>query len=600
MTTKKKMIWVTSLCAAIILATPFIVTEATADVASYASVKTIDPGATWIVGDTTNLAVLRIAEGATIQAPEGHSVTLTVNGVETNIEPGFYRGKIVLSITEDIPVTANTFGFESSYHFRTAIDVEDGTFVKKKSVEAAVPNGTVTDTCAKDITITSYGENFNGIIVKGDSEFSYDIVNPTIHLTGNGENDFIGYAAAIMSSGNANVTVENARIINRGAARTAIWVGGNSTMHVNHSYIETHNGILPADYQFNVQPGTMWEVPWVMGIVGNLRATNLTENGTVYYNNTHIKTEGWGCLSTDAVTNTRLFATDCLIETVESGYGAFSLAGNVNTFSRCIFNVADIGMVSQNGDGVFTDQTVVNSGRFGVMYFGSGDRLIIKNGSVFNTESTVIQLKSPGHDIVVDNAELNPGNGILLQVMPMDDPFMVARNNASPEIPVGGPDGGAGMPSTGSAGDDVNALFKDVTLEGDIVNGDTASTDLNVTLNGATITGAITSSVVTHALGPNGEEVTLDHPELYYLVGEVTNTYCSSEGTYGVTVSLDGGSRWIVDKTSYMTALTIAEGASIEAPGGCNVIMIVDDVETAIGAGSYEGKIVLKIASSAS
>lgn len=591
-------IWVAALCAAVMLATPFIVNDATAGVASYASTRTVDSGTTWIVDDTTNLALLKIAEGAAIQAPEGHNVTLTVNGVETAIKPGFFRGKIVLTVTEDMPVTANTFGFKSSYHFRTAIDVENGTYMHGKSVEAAVVDGTVTDTCAKDVKITSNGDDFNGIIVKGDTRFSYDIVNPVIHMTGNGKNDFIGYAAAIMSSGNADVTVENARIINTGAARTAIWVGGNSTMHVNHSYIETHNGILPADYAFNVEPGKMWEVPWVMGIVGNLRATNLTGNGTVYFNNTHIITEGWGCLSTDDVKSTRLFATDCLIETIESGYGAFSLAGNLNTFSRCTFNVADIGMVSQNGDGLFTDHTVVNSGRFGVMYFGSGDRLTIDKGSVFNTKSTVIQLKSPGHDIIVDNAELNPGNGILLQIMPMDDPYMVARNNSGPDMPGGAPEG-IDMPGIDSVSENVSAHFKDVTLEGDIINGDTASADLNVTFKKSTITGAITSSVVTHALGPNGEEVTLEHPELYYLVGQVTNTYCSTGDTYGVTVSLDGDSRWIVDKTSYLTGLTIAGGAVIEAPGDSSVTMTVDGVKTAIRAGSHKGKIVLKVPSNA-
>ncbi|MDB9823315.1 hypothetical protein OAC89_06465, partial [Deltaproteobacteria bacterium] len=504
-----------------------------------ATVKSVDAVSTWEITDTTSLSKLTVAEGAIIKAPEGKGLTMTVDGIETGIKPGIYMGNIVLTVAEDIIATAKVFGDKSKYLFRAAIDVEDGKYVPKRSVAAAVAGGTVTDTSAKDVKITSVGERFNGIIVKGDSKSSYSIINPVINLTGNGGNDFVGFGAAIMSSGNADVTVEKAEIITRGAVRTAVFVGGNSTMHVNDSYIEVHNGTLPADYKFNVGEGMM-EVPWMMGIIGNVRATNLAENGTVYYNNSHIKAQGWGCLSSDAVTNTKMFATKCLIETVESGYGAFTLGENISTFSECTFNVTDIGMISQDGDGIFTDGTVVNSGRFGVMYFGTGDYLTIEKGTVFNTKATAIMLKTPGHDVVVDNAKLNPGNGIILQVMAIDDPYMAARS-------AGGGQGGA-PPGGGMAGDtggsvpgsrnkgtsDVNAALKNTTLKGDLVNGDTPSAALNVTLENATITGAITTSLVKHALGPNGEEVTMEHRELYKLIGEITNTYCTTDKKYGV------------------------------------------------------------------
>lgn len=585
-------------------------------------IKSVDAGSTWEVTEITGLDGLSIAEGAVIKAPEGYSLTMTVDGIETPIRPGEFEGNIVLTPTENIVIEFGSMGASMTYNYRAAIDVENGKYMAEKSVEAAVAGGTVTDSSTTDVKIKSVGENFNGIIVRGDEKSSYSIISPVIDFTGNGGNDFAGYGAAIMSSGNADVTLEKADISTRGAVRTAVFVGGNSTMHVNDSDIEVHNGTLPSDYEFSVMPGKMMEVPWMLGIVGNVRATNLAGNGTAYYNNTHVKAQGWGCLSTDDVTNTRLYAENCLIETVESGYGAFTLGNNISTFSKCTFNVADYGMISQDGDGIFTDGTVVNSGRFGVMYFGSDAYLTIDKGSQFNTKSTVIQIKGGSTDIVVDNAKLNPENGIILQMMANDDPYMSSMSGGGPGggAPQGGPPGGGDMPGgaagapagapqgggmpggalgaqdgTSSPSKDVNATFSNMSLKGDIINAYTASGDLTVNFKNAIITGAITTSTIEHPLGPNGEEVTMEHPELYYLIGEVTNTYCATDEKFGVSVSLDADSSWVVDKTSYLTVLTIADSAAISAPEGYSVTMTVDGFKKAIKAGIYKGKIVLTV-----
>ena len=106
---------------------------------------------------------------------------------------------------------------------------------------------------------------------------------------------------------------------------------------------------------------------------------------------------------------------------------------------------------------------------------------------------------------------------------------------------------------------------------------------------------SITTALVKHALGPNGEEITMKTPELYKLIGEVTNTYCAVKNKHGVTVTLDRDSKWVVDKTSYLNGLTIASGAGITAPEGLNVSMTVDGVNRAIGAGSCGGQIVLTV-----
>jgi hypothetical protein len=312
------------------------------------------------------------------------------------------------------------------------------------------------------------------------------------------------------------------------------------------------------------------------------------QSGTVYYNNCHIKSREWGCLSTDGPTKVRLFATKCLIENVESGYGSYSIGDCINTFRACTFNVVDYGLIlCSQGSGILTDGCVVNSRKIGVMMHDGtgGSNLTIDKGTVVNTKSTVIQIKgSRGANIVVDNAQLNTEKGIILQTMPNDDPDMQDKNII-----------------TGNEGNtrDVNALFSNMAMNGDIINGFTASGSVNVTFKNAVITGAITTATTDHPLMKN-ETITRETPEFYYFIGEVNNIFgAKPEDTHGVAVSLDAGSKWIVDRTSYITSLTIDKSAGVTAPEGYSVTMTVNGVITPVKAGNYKGQIVLKVAKNA-
>jgi hypothetical protein len=541
------------------------------------------------------LSSLTVAKDASIAAPDGYSVTMTVDGVETAIRPGTYKGAIVLTDTKDILIPF--MGRKDPFHYRTAVCIDNGAYVLEKSVVAATGGATITDTSATDVTITSKAEKFNRFVVTGDS--TYTIVNPKIEMTGNGGNDFAGYGAAIMASGNANLTVNKAHIVTRGAVRTAVWVGGKSTVTVNDFFIETYSGTLPADYKFSIAPGAMMEVPYGLGISGNVRATNLIDNGTVYYNNTHVRAHDWGALSSDGDGPTRMYATNSLIETVESGYGAYANGDAHDHFSHCTFNVADVGLIiGGNGSGTFTDGTVVNSRRFGVMMHQGtgGGTLTIEKGSVFKTKSTLIEVKDRGTNIVVDNAELHPGNGVLIQTMKNDDPIMKGMaggpGGGPPGGPGGPPGGPGGMPGASSGGysGDVNATFRNVTLNGDIIHAMTERGDMTVTFEKATITGAITTATTSPSTGKEPTK------ETFRSIGDVKNTFGATADKYGLKVSLDGNSRWVVDKTSYLTGLTVAQGATLSAPKGFSVTLTVDGVRTPMKAGAYTGKIELQVA----
>jgi hypothetical protein len=605
---KKAAVMIMGLCIAAMLLPSAGCSRASSD-----AVKTVDAGTTWEVSEITRLTGLTIAPGAAVAATEGRLLTMTVDHVETGIGPGTWEGDIVLTPTAPIPMTDAMHGGE--YKVRTAVYVEDGAVVEGKSVLSAVAGGEVTDTEATDLQIISVGDNFNGFVAKGES--TYALQKPKITLTGNGGNDFAGYGAAIATHGKADVTVNGASIITDGVIRTAVWTGGESTVRVNDSYIETGSPALPEGHldPFTEGGKVMREVPFMLGLTGTCRSTNLLDKGSAYYTNTHIKAKGWGCLSVDAAEDVTLVATNCTIETVDSGYGAYTMGGSVDTFVGCTFNVADMAVVGTGGDCVFTDGTVVNSRRFGVMYHGPGD-IVIDKGSEFNTESTAIQLKSPGHEVLVGSARLNPGNGILLQVMANDDPYTLmgppAEGSITPEgeLAGGGPpeempgeDAPAEAPSADGRAprntrSGTDAVFRNVTLAGDIFNSNTAAEPLNVALEKATVTGAISTATAVHALGPNGEPITMETPALYYLIGEVTNTPAPKPAdSNGLAVSLDGDSGWVVDETCYLTGLTLADGAIVTAPEGASVTMTVDGKVTPIGPGTYSGQIVLAVTS---
>jgi hypothetical protein len=236
------------------------------------------------------------------------------------------------------------------------------------------------------------------------------------------------------------------------------------------------------------------------------------------------------------------------------------------------------------GSGTFTDGSVVNSGKFGVMMHQGtgGGTLTIEKGSVFNTGATLIEVKGRGTHIVVDGATLNPGNGVILQGMDNDDPIMVEMAKHPSTLP--GPP--AGTPTYSG---DIVADFQHVQLHGDLLNGMTDIGDMVVSLQQASIEGAISTSTTAPCSGKAPTRETL------HQIGCVTNTLGANTGSHGVKLSLDGHSRWVLDKTSYLNELTLAPGAVVSAAHGHTLTLLVDGVQTPLKAGSYKGKLVLKL-----
>ena len=281
---------------------------------------TVASGQTYTVAATTTVSAVTIEQGGVLTAPAGYSLTMTVNGVETGqvlaatsgadtvFVPGSWRGDIVLTVTEADDITWQ----QHVYPFRQAIYADSTGLVGAYSVLAAAVGGQVTNAGAYGVRITSTGQCFDGVFVNGGS---YALERPVINLNGNGRCDFVGYGAALVANNTGTtVVVDGAQINNQGAVRTAAIADNGATLVVKNSSLSVKNGVLPADYVPTVNLDTMESAPWMLSIDGNVRATNLLGNNSIAaYVNSSVFSETWGALSTDSGSNCTLVAVNSVV-----------------------------------------------------------------------------------------------------------------------------------------------------------------------------------------------------------------------------------------------------------------------------------------------
>jgi len=68
--------------------------------ANWGNSASFNNNSTWIVNHDSYLGSLTIEAGSTVTAPAGCSLMMTVNGQETNIEPGTYKGQIIIKVSK--------------------------------------------------------------------------------------------------------------------------------------------------------------------------------------------------------------------------------------------------------------------------------------------------------------------------------------------------------------------------------------------------------------------------------------------------------------------------------------------------------------------
>lgn len=630
----------------------------------------VTSGTTKTVNKTTRLDKLTIEVNANLVAPEGYILTLTVDGVETGqvlktwksvdykFAPGVYRGDIVLTVAETNEISRESggggegAGHATVYPFRQALYLDKDGIDSDKSVLSAVQGEKPTGFDIQNIKIESSGTAYKNATLPGGTGFNgiyaaggeYHIKNLEIDFFGDGRSDFVGQGAAVLAAGEGTkLVLDNADINTRGIVRSGTIATGGSNLIVKNSRIQVKNGVLPSEYVNTMDTSQMRSSLWISGIEGTTRATNLLGVGSsATYINTAISFEGWGGLSTDGAKGCRLVTINCTVDnTGNSGYGQYN---NSNVFTRilgCEFNVTTIGSASDSGlvavgdstriavhalneelklgltpeelNSIPVKPTIINSGQ-GFLWHGTGGTLTITGGTIINTKGTLFLDKSAYTDIQVDGsqgARLNPGNGVIMQVMDDDEPVydwqagVWAEHYEDPTGPVVKDDSHDIYTVKET---DALVEFSHIELKGDLYNSArggqkdkamgggfvSVSKNMGLTFNDAAITGVISASDALHYY--NGKYYPKIGKDNIRAFNEVINTPAQAVNN-GVIVTLKNGSTWTVTGTSYLTRLVVEEGSNVAAPLSRTLTMRVNggDPMTGIAAGVYTGNIVLTV-----
>ena len=536
--------------------------------------------------------------------------------------------------------------------FRTALWLDESGIVEEKSQHTGVTGGELNGTVLKDITITSEEPCYGGIRITGGD---YRIENLTVQLDGSGGDDFGGKGTGLVCAGNAKVTVENYKVENRGVIRNAVVVTDQAEAVFRNADITCHGGNAEELEKAKREVRGLPHVPWVLGLTGNNRATNLLGHGKATYIDSTIRAEGWGALSTDGPAAPERFGEfsielkteNCDVEVFgPSGYGSYAIGAGHNIFQNTRFRVPDYALIIANEFAAadFVAGSQVESRRFGVMWHQNQGGVLKIEDSTFHTGMATFLAKGCYPKIEVSHSKLISDNGIILQLMDMDDPGL-GKDSAEVDTGVAEklPEHQVSQPNHHDVVmfnqielkdycTDLQASFSHMELSGDFYNGITGPAsvgtvfegempdmsapppeDMDIPQDGSDFvppmpemkpssfypinlvldfvdtqySGALSATRTHH-------RTTHITPENNYELGMVENTLCPAVNN-GVIARFDESSSWAVTKTCYLTALTLEPGAKVLAPDGKRLTMLVDGTETPIQPGTYTGNIEMKL-----
>lgn len=426
--------------------------------------KTVKSGEVWLVESSTTLSGLTIEKDAVISAPEGKCAVMTVNSAMTDFAPGTYEGNIVISVVDAVD---SWCGFENCY--RSAVVFGKDGLDKSTSVLPAVSGASFSAKGIDGGKITVRGNCLNG--VSADSG-SIKIDGTQFDYIGNGGDDFQLWGSAIAVGGDAEVVVTNANIKTKGVIATAVAAAGESKVLVKDSVIVSE-GTDNADWY--AKHPHLSEVPWVLGLRGTLRSTNVLEAANVTYYNTDMTCNGWGVLSVDgtkgAVHNmVNVKATIPGDKGYASGYCAYILGGTTSTFLGCEFEVPDyvfsvggnenlaiVGPSSQANlkeraellaqldkevgfENIEEKPCIIKTKRFaGMWHHQSTGTFDIRPGTVIEAGEAAFLIKSDQRlnspTILCDGVKIS--SPVILHLMESDDPGMGVRTHDKCWAPCG-------------------------------------------------------------------------------------------------------------------------------------------------------------------
>ncbi|MCD7844385.1 MAG: hypothetical protein LUG57_00715 [Oscillospiraceae bacterium] len=570
---------------------------------------TLTNGAVWNVTETSYISSLTVDETSSITTDEEHLLTVTVDGVETDIEAGeTYTGDIVINVVDKLSLSGHEGSMAdwagSDYRAALYLD-ENGLEESASALSAAVGYEYDEETGTLTVgSIESQGTTFNGIIV---NEGTHRIQDGTIVFNGDGGNDFNGYGAALLITGeNTEVVFDNITIDTTGLVRGAMATANSAKVLVMNSTFQAHEGVLPDDYVQNVEnvSGIMKAVPWTLGLTGNNRATNLLGSATSTYFNSYVSADGWGVLSADDASEPSMNVVNSTIYSDgECAYGLFGIGtGSVIRILGSEVDVSGLGInltsgymlvgpaSAENMADVYGAEEIMASDAYDsevnstIISGGTAFRIgsataDIQPGTVIESGKTAIVSKGGAGVLNMDGVSITAGNGIIFQMMDSDD---AGADFTDPICPLNTSYTENDVEPVYIEGRDLTAAdlvitISNMTLEGDFYNASesytteeacgvsTSAYNLSITFENSTLEGVISASLAQHVDPDTGE--ILKTIDTWQQVGSIVNT-ARPVINNGVNVTLTDGSVWTVTGDAYLSSLTVEDGSQVVVPAG--------------------------------
>ncbi len=375
---------------------------------------------------------------------------------------------------------ASTIG-GNDYDYDAALFVSADGIDEDQSTTDRISGGSYDASAADGITIEDSESGNNGIIVK-DAEYTIknSVFNFLTDADGTDTCDFSGKGTVLAAFGeNAKLTVEDTEIHTSGVATMPVFADSGSVVSLHNVTLQSDGGTLYKDYLNTPDQQLMVAPPWILGIMGTARGTNMEgDDTTTNVTDSTTSAGAWAVLSTDAGSNMYLnvYNTSLTLnnkdesvsalqaeggqisETLDnpytsnygSGYGTYAIGNAVETFAGSELNVGTYATIFTGGTATYTDikagetydlknsagettetyeaqedkNTVINSDTFGFMFHQGENKIAIENGTEVNSEYATFLVKTGASDetmtATVDNSTIKNG-GVLIQVMDNDD-----------------------------------------------------------------------------------------------------------------------------------------------------------------------------------
>ena len=370
----------------------------------------------------------------------------------------------------------------NDYAYDAALYVTAEGISGEQSSTDRVSAGTYDEDSAENIVINDSESGHNGVLVY-NTDYTVTGAEITMLTAADGTDtcDFSGKGTAVAAFGSdANVTVTDSTIHTSGVATMPIFADDGATVTIRSSVLQSDGGTLSAGYLNTPSQTLMVAPPWILGIMGNSRCSNMMgTNTTTNVIDSETSAGAWAVLSTDAGNNMALniYKSSLTLnnadesaaaalqaeggqisETLDnpytvnygSGYGTYVIGNASETFAGAEVNVGTYATIFTGGSAVYTNLeagktyelknsagettatyeatedkvTEIHSDTFAFMAHQDRNSITVEKGTVVDSGYATFLVKTGSSNqaltATVDNAVITNG-GVLIQVMDNDD-----------------------------------------------------------------------------------------------------------------------------------------------------------------------------------